>query len=180
MVAPTDGRGLCGGRGGLACRLGFRREWGNALRNPWSRLRARSIRGSESPPGFHSRPRSRFATPPLRSGNAAFPCRGEHCSSARPAKTIPPSFSCENATLSLRLGHLAVLTVPRTVIHYRSAASLPFTQGRHRSVIAPISCRGGFPPIGRDFAKRLMPTWKVRPRAPPSSLCTSPASPARR
>ena len=31
-----------------------------------SRLRARSLRGSESPPGFHSRPRSRFATPPLR------------------------------------------------------------------------------------------------------------------
>ena len=62
MVAPTDGRGLCGGRGGLACRLGFRREWGNALRNPWSRLRARSLRGSESPPGFHSRLRSRFAT----------------------------------------------------------------------------------------------------------------------
>ena len=29
---------------------------------------------------------------------------------------------------SLRLGHLAVLTVPRTVIHCRSAASLPFTR----------------------------------------------------
>ena len=36
---------------------------------------------------------------------------------------------CFADSVSLRLGHLAVLTVPRTVIHYRSAASLPFTQG---------------------------------------------------
>ena len=41
-----------GGRGGLACGLGFRRDQGLALRV------------SESPPGFHSRPRRRFATLP--------------------------------------------------------------------------------------------------------------------
>ena len=47
-----------------------------------------------------------------------------------------PSVTLARATLSLRLGHLAVLTVPRTVIHYRSAASLPFAQGRHGNLQA--------------------------------------------
>ena len=49
---------------GLACGLGFRRDQGPALR------------GSESPPGFHSRPRSRFATPPYGGGLPRFLCRG--------------------------------------------------------------------------------------------------------
>ena len=30
-------------------------------------------------------------------------------------------------TVSLRLGHISALTVHRTVIHYRNAASLPYT-----------------------------------------------------
>jgi hypothetical protein len=33
---------------------------------------------------------------------------------------------------SLRLGHKTALTVPRTVIHYRFAASLPCEAGFHR------------------------------------------------
>ncbi len=32
------------------------------------------------------------------------------------------------ASVSLRLGHATALTVHRTVIHYRVAASLPFTR----------------------------------------------------
>ena len=56
--------------------------------------------------------------------------------SARPSHGDNPSVTLARATLSLRLGHLAVLTVPRTVIHYRSAASLPFAQGRHGNLQA--------------------------------------------
>ena len=34
-----------------------------------------------------------------------------------------------NPPVSLRLGHATALTVPRTVIHYRVAASLPAGEG---------------------------------------------------
>ena len=40
-------------------------------------------------------------------------------------RPLLPSFSDENATVSLRLGHAAALTPHRGVIHYRVAASLP-------------------------------------------------------
>ena len=45
-----------------------------------------------------------------------------------------PSFSDENATVSLRLGHAAALTPHRGVIHYRVAASLPHEGGLYRLV----------------------------------------------
>ena len=50
---------------------------------------------------------------------------------ARPAVLAAQGHNPSGASrqISLRLGHLAALTCHRHVIHYREAASLPFTQG---------------------------------------------------
>ena len=45
-----------------------------------------------------------------------------------------PHQSPNGDSVSLRLGHATALTVPRTVIHYRVAASLPTGEGFYKSV----------------------------------------------
>ena len=51
----------------------------------------------------------------------------DHLHRSNTYSPLPPS--CDGPPVSLRFGHVTALTVHRTVIHYRAAASLPTGEG---------------------------------------------------
>ena len=66
-----------------------------------------------------------------------------------------PLHRLRRSPVSLRLGHLAVLTVPRTVIHYRSH----LTQGRHAGNARPYGAESGF--VGGGVPKGISSACQI-------------------
>ena len=103
------------------------------------------------------------------------PVKARPCDEPHPSPTAPP--------VSLRLGHAAVLTVHRTVIHYRVAASLPSGEGCVLvcADICPMRTTRGTAPqyhVLRTRHRGQSPVSFARPRDEPHPPLRGPPSPA--